>query len=62
LSCLRTSLGLLLHGPLGLAPKGLQASAQGFKGTLKMEGSPCKGERCEHAMNLAPIAVQKLEW
>jgi hypothetical protein len=28
--CLRSSLGLLIHGPLGLAPKGLQDSAQGF--------------------------------
>ena len=28
--CLRSSLGLLIHGPLGLAPKGLQDLAQGF--------------------------------
>jgi hypothetical protein len=28
--CLRSSLGPLIHGPLGLAPKGLQDSAQGF--------------------------------
>src|ERR1700722_14935430 len=28
--CLRSSLGLLIHGPLGLAPKGIQDSAQGF--------------------------------
>jgi hypothetical protein len=28
--CLRSSLGLRIHGPLGLAPKGLQDSAQGF--------------------------------
>jgi hypothetical protein len=28
--CLRSSLGLQIHGPLGLAPKGLQDSAQGF--------------------------------
>jgi hypothetical protein len=27
-----------------------------------MDGSPCKGERCDYAMNLAPIAAQKLEW
>jgi hypothetical protein len=31
-------------------------------GTLKMDGSPCKGERCGYEMDLAPIAVQKLEW
>jgi hypothetical protein len=38
---LSASMGLLIHGPLGLAPKGLQDSAQGFNpGNLKINGSP----------------------
>jgi hypothetical protein len=62
-SCLRTSLGPLIHGPLGFAPKGLQDSAQGFN-----PGSPpsvwfaLKGERCGYEMNLAAMAAQKLQW
>src|ERR1700734_1000009 len=54
-SCLRTSLGLLIHGALGLAPKGLQDSAQGFNpGNRPPRRRALKGRQMEH--------TNKAEW
>jgi hypothetical protein len=52
--CLRTSLGLLIHGAFGLAPKGLQDSAQGFNpGNPQNKWFALKGRDMRLRANLA---------
>jgi hypothetical protein len=59
----RLAFGRVLYAARRPCSKGAGGLSPGVLtlGTLKINGSPCRGERCCYQMNRAPIAAQKSE-